>query len=173
MTNYQKSYSLYLNHNNCSYTVPDLPVCLCVLKHRAPLARWRRGRGIFLPKNAVYRNRNRNRNKFINQIRAPGGHIQLTIMIDTQQYIKLNIHSEVSIIVVQAHSGRKRDICTYTYTHILTYIYVYVPVCMYMHVYIHIYIYIHIHTYIHTHTYIGKHTQNIHMLMHTHTHIYK
>jgi hypothetical protein len=41
-------------------------------------------------------------------------------MIDTQQqYIKLNIHSEVSIIVVQAHSGRKRDICTYTYTHIL------------------------------------------------------
>ena len=48
-------------------------------------------------------NRNKNRNKFINQIRAPGGHIQLTIMIDTQQqYIKLNIHSEVSIIVVQA-----------------------------------------------------------------------
>jgi hypothetical protein len=46
-------------------------------------------------------NRNKNRNKFINQIRAPGGHIQLTIMIDTQQqYIKLNIHSEVSIIVV-------------------------------------------------------------------------
>ena len=31
-----------------------------------------------------------NRNKFINQIRAPGGHIQITIMIDTkQQYIKL------------------------------------------------------------------------------------
>ena len=28
-------------------------------------------------------NRNRNRNKFINQIRAPGGHIQITIMIDT------------------------------------------------------------------------------------------
>ena len=27
----------------------------------------------------------RNRNKFINQIRAPGGHIQITIMIDTQQ----------------------------------------------------------------------------------------
>ena len=47
---------------------------------------------------------NRNRNKFINQIRASGGHIQLTIMIDTQQrYIKLNILSEVSIIVVQAH----------------------------------------------------------------------
>ena len=41
-------------------------------------------------------------------------------MIDTQQqYIKLNIHSEVSIIVVQAHSGRKRDLCTCTYTHIL------------------------------------------------------
>jgi hypothetical protein len=41
---------------------------------------------------------------FINQIRAPGGHIQLTNMIDTQQqYIKLNIHGEVSIIVVQAH----------------------------------------------------------------------
>jgi hypothetical protein len=36
-------------------------------------------------------NRNKNRNKFINQIRAPGGHIQLTIMIDAQQqYIKLN-----------------------------------------------------------------------------------
>jgi len=33
-----------------------------------------------------YRNRNRNRNKFINQIRAPGGHIQITIMIDTQQH---------------------------------------------------------------------------------------
>jgi len=32
-----------------------------------------------------YRNKNRNRNKFINQIKAPGGHIQLTIMIDTQQ----------------------------------------------------------------------------------------
>jgi hypothetical protein len=43
------------------------------------------------------------RNKFINQIRAPGGHIQITIMIDTQQqYIKLNIHGEISIIVVQA-----------------------------------------------------------------------
>ena len=39
--------------------------------------------------------------KFINQIRAPGGHIQLTNMIDTQQqYIKLNIHGEVSIIVM-------------------------------------------------------------------------
>ena len=47
-------------------------------------------------------NSNRNRNKFINQIRAPGGHIQITIMIDTQQqYIKLNIHGEISIIVVQ------------------------------------------------------------------------
>ena len=55
----------------------------------------------------------RNRNKFINQIRAPGGHIQITIMIDTQQqYIKLNIRGEISIIVVQTHSGRKRDICT-------------------------------------------------------------
>jgi hypothetical protein len=50
---------------------------------------------------------------FINQIIAPGGHIQITIMIDTQQqYIKLNIRGEISIIVVQAHSGRKRDICT-------------------------------------------------------------
>ena len=48
-----------------------------------------------------YRNRNRNRNKFINQIRAPGGHIQITIMIDTQQqYFKLNIRGEISIIVV-------------------------------------------------------------------------
>jgi hypothetical protein len=46
------------------------------------------------------------------QARAPGGHIQITIMIDTQQqYIKLNIRGEISIIVVQAHSGRKRDIC--------------------------------------------------------------
>ena len=34
-------------------------------------------------------------------------------MIDTQQYINLNIRGEISIIVVQAHSGRKRDdICT-------------------------------------------------------------
>jgi hypothetical protein len=50
---------------------------------------------------------------FINQIRAPGEHIQITIMIDTQQqYIKLNIRGEISIIVVQAHSGRKGDICT-------------------------------------------------------------
>ena len=43
-------------------------------------------------------------------------------MIDTQQYIKINIRGEISIIVVQAHSGRKRDICahkrTYTYSHI-------------------------------------------------------
>jgi hypothetical protein len=57
----------------------------------------------------------RNRNKFINQIKPPGGHIQITIMIDTQQqYIKLNIRGEISITVVQAHSGRKRDtgICT-------------------------------------------------------------
>jgi hypothetical protein len=44
-------------------------------------------------KMCAFVNRNRNRNKFINQIRAPGGHIQLTNMIDTQQqYIKLNIH---------------------------------------------------------------------------------
>jgi hypothetical protein len=35
-----------------------------------------------------YDDRNRNRNKFINQIRAPGGHIQITIMIDTQQQYK-------------------------------------------------------------------------------------
>jgi hypothetical protein len=41
---------------------------------------------------------NRNRNKFINQIRAPGGNIQITIMIDTQQYIKINIRGEISII---------------------------------------------------------------------------
>jgi hypothetical protein len=34
----------------------------------------------------TFDDRNRNRNKFINQITAPGGHIiQLTIMIDTQQ----------------------------------------------------------------------------------------
>ena len=37
-------------------------------------------------------------------------------MIDTQQqYINLNIRGEISIIVVQAHSGRKRDICTYSH----------------------------------------------------------
>jgi hypothetical protein len=35
-------------------------------------------------------------------------------MIDTQQqHINLNIRGEISIIVVQAHSGRKRDICAY------------------------------------------------------------
>jgi hypothetical protein len=35
------------------------------------------------------------------------------IMIDTQQqYIKINIRGETSIIVVQAHSAGKRDICT-------------------------------------------------------------
>ena len=57
--------------------------------------------------------------------------MQLTIMIDAQQqYIKLNIHSEISIIVVQAHSGRKRDTCiyahtpTHTYSHIIN-IYMY------------------------------------------------
>jgi hypothetical protein len=39
-------------------------------------------------------------------------------MIDTQpQYIKLNISGEISIIVVQTHSGRKRDI----YAHKRTY----------------------------------------------------
>ena len=48
--------------------------------------------------------RKRNRNKFNNQIRAPGGHIQITIMIDTQQqYIKINIRGEIPIIVVPAH----------------------------------------------------------------------
>ena len=46
--------------------------------------------------------RNRNRNKFINQIRAPGGHIQITIMIDTQQqYINLNIRGEISINIIR------------------------------------------------------------------------
>ena len=43
-------------------------------------------------------------------------------MIDTQQqYIKLNIGGEISIIVVQTHSGRKRDymhINVHTLTHI-------------------------------------------------------
>ena len=43
---------------------------------------------------AIGLNSDRNRNKFINQIRAPGGHMQITIMIDTQQqYIKLNIYT--------------------------------------------------------------------------------
>jgi hypothetical protein len=43
--------------------------------------------------------------------------IQITIMIDTQQqYIKLNIRGEISIIVVQAHSGRKRDLSCITCT---------------------------------------------------------
>jgi hypothetical protein len=38
--------------------------------------------------------------KMNNSIKAPGGHIQITIMIDTQQqYIKLNIRDEISIIV--------------------------------------------------------------------------
>ena len=64
--------------------------------------------------NNVFHLKYRNRNKFINQIRAPGGHIQLTIMIDTQQqYIKLNIHREVSIIVVHAHSGRPMNVFYY------------------------------------------------------------
>jgi transposase len=45
-------------------------------------------------------------------------------MIDTQQqYIKLNIHGEVSIIVVQAHSGRKRDIYAHKRTHTYSHIY--------------------------------------------------
>ena len=35
----------------------------------------------FIDKEVVFKNGN----KFINQIRAPGGHIQITIMIDTQQ----------------------------------------------------------------------------------------
>ena len=41
-------------------------------------------------------------------------------MIDTQQYIKINIRGEISIIVVQAHSGRKRymHINVHTLTHI-------------------------------------------------------
>jgi hypothetical protein len=35
-------------------------------------------------------------------------------MIDTQQqYINLNIRGEISIIVVQAHSGRKRAAAVY------------------------------------------------------------
>jgi hypothetical protein len=49
-------------------------------------------------------------------------HLNQTIMIDTQQqYINLNIRGEISIIVVQAHSGRKRDnmhINVHTLTHI-------------------------------------------------------
>ena len=37
----------------------------------------------------------------LTKITAPGGHIQITVMIDTQQqYIKLNIRSEISIIVM-------------------------------------------------------------------------
>ena len=36
----------------------------------------------------------------LTKITAPGGHIQITIMIDTQQqYIKLNIRGEISIIL--------------------------------------------------------------------------
>ena len=57
----------------------------------------------------------RNWNKFINQIKAPGRAYTNNNYdwYDTQQqYIKLNIRGELSIIVVQAHSGRKRDICT-------------------------------------------------------------
>ena len=44
------------------------------------------GINTFFPSLLMYRNRNRN--KFINQIRAPGGHIQITIMIDTQLQYK-------------------------------------------------------------------------------------
>jgi hypothetical protein len=41
-------------------------------------------------------------------------------MIDTQQqYIKLNIRGEISIIGVQAHSGRKRDILVFKIQHML------------------------------------------------------
>ena len=37
----------------------------------------------------------------LTKIRATGWHIQITIMIDTQQqYIKLNIRGEISIIVM-------------------------------------------------------------------------
>jgi hypothetical protein len=36
------------------------------------------------------------RNKFINQIRAPGGHIQITIMIDTQQQYIIRGGSRIS-----------------------------------------------------------------------------
>ena len=41
-------------------------------------------------------------------------------MIDTLQYIKINIRGEISIIVAQAHSGRKRymHINVHTLTHI-------------------------------------------------------
>jgi hypothetical protein len=40
-------------------------------------------------------------------------------MIDTQQqYTKLNIRGEISIIVVQAHSGRK-NVHTHTHSKIL------------------------------------------------------
>jgi hypothetical protein len=36
----------------------------------------------------------------LTKITAPGGHIQITIMIDTQQqYMKLNIRGEISIIL--------------------------------------------------------------------------
>jgi hypothetical protein len=44
-------------------------------------------------------------------------------MIDTQQqYIKLNIRGEISIIGVQAHSGRKRDILVFTKTALQEYL---------------------------------------------------
>jgi hypothetical protein len=58
------------------------PRSLCINDNRA-----RRGI-IFKLSFVVYRNRNRNRNKFINEIRAPGGLIQITIIIDTQQQYK-------------------------------------------------------------------------------------
>ena len=41
-------------------------------------------------------------------------------MIDTQQYNKINICGEISIIVVQAHSGRKKYM--HIYIHLFTYI---------------------------------------------------
>ena len=47
---------------------------------------------IGIPHHKIYRNRN----KFINQIRAPGWLIQITIMIDTQQqYIKLKLQGNI------------------------------------------------------------------------------
>ena len=72
---------------------------------------------IGIPLHKIYRNRN----KFINQIRTPGGHIQITIMIDTQQqYIKLIIRGEINNCGAGTLGQEKRymHINVHTLTHI-------------------------------------------------------
>jgi hypothetical protein len=52
--------------------------------------------------------------------------VSIIFVNDTQQqYIKLNIHGEESIIVVQAHSDRKRDTPVYAHKRTHTYSHIY------------------------------------------------